>query len=86
MCEHDKTWFNSFEEKQTAIEKATRILESAGMHREGIAHFMRNDELIWSVCNEPEVALNWNSTCHFSNQLNTQYGYVDLVNYYLEMS
>lgn len=53
MQDFDKTWFRSLEEKQQAAEKARTILKQAGMREEDIIDFLNNDELIWSVCDDP---------------------------------
>lgn len=60
MQDFDKTWFRSLEEKQQAAEKARAILEQTGMREEDIIDFLNNDELIWSVCDDPERVLTWN--------------------------
>ena len=60
MQDFDKTWFRSLEEKQQAAERARAILEQAGMREEDIIHFLNNDELIWTVCRDPERVLTWN--------------------------
>lgn len=59
MSNFELLWFNSLEEKQKAIEKAREILESAKMHPDGIKHFLKNEELVWNVCNYPETILDW---------------------------
>ena len=73
MQDFDKTWFRSFEEKQQAAEKARAILEQTGMREEDIIHFLNNDELIWSVCDDPERVLTWNER-HPRSPLNTLSG------------
>lgn len=60
MQDFDKTWFRSLEEKQQAAEKARAILERAGMLESGIERFLKSDELIWTVCRDPERVLTWN--------------------------
>lgn len=60
MEDFDKTWFRSLEEKHQAAEKARAILKQAGMREEDIIDFLNNDELIWSVCDDPERVLTWN--------------------------
>lgn len=60
MQNFDKTWFRSLEEKQQAAEKARTILKQAGMSESGIERFLKSDELIWSVCDDPERVLTWN--------------------------
>lgn len=60
MQDFDKTWFRSLEEKQQAAEKARAILKQAGMSESGIERFLKSDELIWSVCDDPERVLTWN--------------------------
>ena len=56
----DKTWFRSLEEKRQAAEKARAILEQAGMLEESIESYLMDDELIWSVCDDPARVLAWN--------------------------
>lgn len=60
MQNFDKTWFRSLEEKQQAAEKARAILEQAGMREESIESYLMDDELTWSVCDDPERVLTWN--------------------------
>ena len=60
MQDFDKTWFRSFEEKQQAAKKARTILKQAGMLESGIERFLKSDELIWTVCRDPERVLTWN--------------------------
>lgn len=60
MQDFDKTWFRSLEEKQQAAEKARAILEQAGMRKESIESYLMDDELIWTVCRDPERVLTWN--------------------------
>ncbi|GEM_PF-5958666 len=60
MQDFDKTWFRSLEEKQQAAEKAKTILVKAGMCDEGIESYLKDDELIWTVCRDPERVLTWN--------------------------
>ena len=60
MQDFDKTWFRSLEEKQQAAEKARTILKQAGMSESGIERFLKSDELIWTVCRDPERVLTWN--------------------------
>lgn len=60
MQDFDKTWFRSLEEKQQAAERARAILKQAGMSESGIERFLKSDELIWSVCDDPERVLTWN--------------------------
>lgn len=60
MQDFDKTWFRSLEEKQQVAEKARAILERAGMLESGIERFLKSDELIWTVCRDPERVLTWN--------------------------
>lgn len=60
MQDFDKTWFRSLEEKQQAAEKARAILERAGMLESGIERFLKSDELIWTVCRDPDRILAWN--------------------------
>lgn len=60
MQEFDKTWFRSLEEKQQAAEKARTILKQAGMSESGIERFLKSDELIWTVCRDPDRVLAWN--------------------------
>ena len=73
MQDFDKTWFRSLEEKQQAAEKARAILEQAGMREEDIIDFLNNDELIWTVCRDPERVLTWNER-HPRSPLNTLSG------------
>lgn len=60
MRDFDKTWFRSLEEKQQSAEKARAILERAGMLESGIERFLKSDELIWTVCRDPDRVLAWN--------------------------
>ena len=60
MQDFDKTWFRSLEEKRQAAEKARAILEQAGMLEESIESYLMDDELIWTVCDDPERVLTWN--------------------------
>ena len=60
MQDFDKTWFRSLEEKQQSAEKARAILEQTGMREEDIIDFLNNDELIWTVCDDPARVLAWN--------------------------
>ena len=73
MQDFDKTWFRSLEEKQQAAEKARAILEQAGMLESGIERFLKSDELIWTVCRDPERVLTWNER-HPRSPLNTLSG------------
>lgn len=73
MQDFDKTWFRSLEEKQQAAEKARAILKQAGMLESGIERFLKSDELIWSVCDDPERVLTWNER-HPRSPLNTLSG------------
>lgn len=75
MQDFDKTWFRSFEEKRQAAEKARAILKQAGMSESGIERFLKSDELIWSVCDDPERVLTWNER-HPRSPLNTLSGCV----------
>lgn len=77
MQDFDKTWFRSLEEKQQAAEKARTILKQAGMREEDIIDFLNNDELIWSVCDDPERVLTWNER-HPRSPLNTLSGVCSL--------
>lgn len=77
MQDFDKTWFRSLEEKQQAAEKARAILEQAGMREEDIIDFLNNDELIWTVCRDPERVLTWNER-HPRSPLNTLSGVCSL--------
>lgn len=77
MQDFDKTWFRSLEEKQQAAEKARAILEQAGMSESGIERFLKSDELIWSVCDDPERVLTWNER-HPRSPLNTLSGVCSL--------
>lgn len=70
MQDFDKTWFRSLEEKQQAAEKARAILEQAGMREESIESYLMDDELIWTVCRDPERVLTWNDL-HPRSPLNT---------------
>ena len=73
MQDFDKTWFRSLEEKQQAAEKARAILEQAGMRKESIESYLMDDELIWTVCRDPERVLTWNER-HPRSPLNTLSG------------
>ena len=73
MQDFDKTWFRSLEEKQQAAEKARAILEQAGMRKESIESYLIDDELIWTVCRDPERVLTWNER-HPRSPLNTLSG------------
>lgn len=77
MQDFDKTWFRSLEEKQQAAERARAILKQAGMREEDIMDFLNNDELIWSVCDDPERVLTWNER-HPRSPLNTLSGVCSL--------
>lgn len=77
MQDFDKTWFRSLEEKQQAAERARAILKQAGMREEDIIDFLNNDELIWSVCDDPERVLTWNER-HPRSPLNTLSGVCSL--------
>ena len=77
MQNFDKTWFRSLEEKQQAAEKARAILKQAGMLESGIESFLKDDELIWSVCDDPDRVLTWNER-HPRSPLNTLGGEVTL--------
>ena len=77
MQDFDKTWFRSLEEKRQAAEKARAILEQAGMLESGIERFLKSDELIWSVCDDPERVLTWNER-HPRSPLNTLSGVCSL--------
>ncbi len=77
MQDFDKTWFRSFEEKRQAAEKARAILKQAGMSESGIERFLKSDELIWSVCDDPERVLTWNER-HPRSPLNTLSGVCSL--------
>ena len=77
MQDFDKTWFRSLEEKQQAAERARAILKQAGMREEDIIDFLNNDELTWSVCDDPERVLTWNER-HPRSPLNTLSGVCSL--------
>ena len=77
MQDFDKTWFRSLEEKRQAAEKARAILEQAGMREESIESYLMDDELIWSVCDDPERVLTWNER-HPRSPLNTLSGVCSL--------
>lgn len=85
MQDFDKTWFGSLEEKQQAAEKARVILEQAGMLDRGIESFLKDDELIWSVCDDSDRVLTWNER-HPRSPLNTLDGAVTLACLLTDMS
>lgn len=60
MSGFDKTWFSSIEEKNKAVETAKKILKSVNMHPQAISSFLKDDELVWSICDDPERIKTWN--------------------------
>ena len=74
-----KEWFQRLGlTEEEAVCKARKILQDANMEPETLENKLKWDEFVWSVCQHPKAAQDWQNSFH---DLDTRNGALTFVMY-----